>query len=373
MQPYELYGQICSYYTAKARAYLQYKALPYRDHGATAALYRDVIVPRTGLSFVPVVITPDGAALQDSCDIIETLEARHPERPAVPSDPALRFAAALFEYVGDECLIYPGLHMRWHYDDTRAWILGEFARVSSGGASDGARDGDGNGGASRFAVTVQRYADRIGMDTPEARQAARAVFDELMAAFEEHLKHAPYLLGASPSLADIAFMGPIFGHFYRDLESSALMRRDAPRVCTWVERMNTSNAAPSVAQWELLPSAAELLRCMASHFGALVQDSARSLDAHVERLPAGTQLSRHFDTTLQTRLGQTPITKTLLNSYWTYKQQRVRDVYHGVDAAQRAPLDRLLSECGCEALLTPRPAWRVAKNAAGWLQVGEQG
>lgn len=55
---YHFYGSWPSYYSAKARAYLQYKRLPWIHHGATSRHYREVILPRTGKGFIPVVVTP---------------------------------------------------------------------------------------------------------------------------------------------------------------------------------------------------------------------------------------------------------------------------------------------------------------------------
>ena len=134
---YHFYGALPSYYSAKGRAYLQVKRLPFIDHGATMDMYRDVIVPKTGKAFIPVVITPEGVVLQDTCDIIDTLEQRHRERPIVPPDPLLRFASLLMEYYADECLLYPGLHMRWHYEENREWVVPEFARCNDPGSDSG--------------------------------------------------------------------------------------------------------------------------------------------------------------------------------------------------------------------------------------------
>ena len=46
---YRLYGTPTSYYTAKVRAYLNYKTIPFEEVLTTEEIYRDVIVARTGV------------------------------------------------------------------------------------------------------------------------------------------------------------------------------------------------------------------------------------------------------------------------------------------------------------------------------------
>ena len=72
-----LWGTPHSFYTGKARSYLIKKGLPFREqtladphfHGAVVPTIRHMVVPELGL--------PDGSLLQDSAEIIETLEALH--------------------------------------------------------------------------------------------------------------------------------------------------------------------------------------------------------------------------------------------------------------------------------------------------------
>jgi len=360
---YHFYGSLPSFYSAKGRAYMQWKRLPYIDHGASGNEYASVIIPRTGKAFIPVVVTPQDEVLQDTCDIFDVLEQRHPERPILPADPKLRFVAGLLEYYADECLIYPGLHMRWHYPDNAAWVVPEFARFITGGT----RDESAN--TTKFAEGINRYCDGLGMQGVAAQRAARAIFDRLMARLEEHFKHAPWLLGATPSLADIALMGPIFGHWYRDPYPAALMRVNAPRVCSWVERMNMSNAAASDCGHALLPSMVEVLREVGAGFGKLVADCAVALDAYMEAQPDGAQLPRIGGGPVATELLGTPIRIDALNTYWAYKQQRVRDCLASLPEVDRRAVHALLEETGCSGFVSSTPHWRVSKNATGWLVV----
>lgn len=104
-QPYKLYGAALSYYTGKVRAYLNYKGIPFEEITASGDIYQQVILPRTGVTYIPVVITPDDMAIQDSTEIIDFLEERFPTRSVYPESPRQRLTALLFELYGDEWLL----------------------------------------------------------------------------------------------------------------------------------------------------------------------------------------------------------------------------------------------------------------------------
>ena len=56
---HQLLGTEVSLYTDKARAYLRFKQIPFEEVLSTRFVYKDVIVPRTGVRFIPVLITDD--------------------------------------------------------------------------------------------------------------------------------------------------------------------------------------------------------------------------------------------------------------------------------------------------------------------------
>jgi len=87
---YTLLGTEVSLFSGKARAYLRYKQIPYHEVLSSAEVYRTIIIPKTGVSYIPVLLTPDGEAVQDTTEIIDYLESRFPARPIYPSTPAQR-------------------------------------------------------------------------------------------------------------------------------------------------------------------------------------------------------------------------------------------------------------------------------------------
>jgi len=122
----QLIGAEASYYTGKVRAYLRWKGLPFDEVPATAQVYREVILPRTGVAFIPVVLTAEGEALQDSTAIIDALEARVPEPSVYPRGPIQRLVALLLEIYADEWLVLPAMHYRWSFAENREFLMQEF-------------------------------------------------------------------------------------------------------------------------------------------------------------------------------------------------------------------------------------------------------
>ena len=112
---YQLYGSEASYFTGKVRSYLRYKGIAYEEHQATLTVYKNLILPRTGVHYVPVLISPDDIAVQDTTDIIDFLEQRFPDNSIYPDTPLQKLVALLFEVYADEWLILPAMHYRWNF------------------------------------------------------------------------------------------------------------------------------------------------------------------------------------------------------------------------------------------------------------------
>lgn len=72
-RPYVFHAFEVSYFSAKVRPALRYKRLWYDEVHADSGLIRE----RTGLTFIPMLLTPEDEAWQDSTDIYDRLEARH--------------------------------------------------------------------------------------------------------------------------------------------------------------------------------------------------------------------------------------------------------------------------------------------------------
>src|SRR5262245_42971029 len=112
---YRIFGNELSPYSIKVRSYFRYKQIPHewviRSNANQEEYQRYAKLP-----LIPLVVTPDDQAVQDSTPIIERFEKEFPEPSIHPSDPTLAFLSAFIEEYGDEWGNKPMFHYRWYYE-----------------------------------------------------------------------------------------------------------------------------------------------------------------------------------------------------------------------------------------------------------------
>lgn len=232
-----LWGSPHSFYAGKVRSYLIKKSLPFREQTLADPRFKDHVVPTVRHMVVPVVELPDGSLLQDSTDIIETLEARHPANPMLPTTPVQRCVALLLDAFGTEGLLAPGMHYRWSYRvEQESFLQAEFGRALHYGTSRDERNAAGRAIMDYFS----NFLPGLGV-TPETIPAIEASYEALLEVLDAHFQCYPYLLGCRPTVADFGFMAPLYAHLSRDPVPSNLMKMKAPNVYRWTERMNLAN------------------------------------------------------------------------------------------------------------------------------------
>lgn len=232
-QQYTLYGAPMSLYTGKARAYLLYKNLNYKEVLASLKIYKSVIVPNTGVRFMPVVKTPEGEYLQDTAHIIDSLEQRHPERSITPTSPKQQLVSYLFETWADEWLVIPAMHYRWNKPNF-PFIYQEFGKIVTPNMPGFIRGFLGKKVAAKF----KGFVPLLGI-TQKSIPAIEEWYEQhVLPLLDKHFAEHKYLLGSKPCLGDFALIGPLFAHLYRDPVPGALMKKNAPNLVKWVQRMN---------------------------------------------------------------------------------------------------------------------------------------
>ncbi|MEM9464686.1 MAG: glutathione S-transferase C-terminal domain-containing protein [Actinomycetota bacterium] len=237
---YTLYGAPASLYTGKARAYLRRQGIDFVEHSPGSDRYLREIVPRIGRWIIPVMETPDGDIIQDGADIIDHFE-RGPGTAlrrfdAYPDDPTLLAIAHVFEVFGGEGLLRPAMHYRWNFDDEHLdFLAAEFALLSPPTADEHKAKERFLQGSGRM-----RNAARAFGVTPDTAEAIESSFEEFLDRFSAHLVEHPYLLGGTPTIGDFGLVAALWAHLFRDPVPSMLIKRRAPRVGRWVERMTTS-------------------------------------------------------------------------------------------------------------------------------------
>jgi glutathione S-transferase len=234
---YTLWGGQLSVYTARVRSYLIKKRIPYRELYPAHPDFGSRIVPALGFFVIPVLEAPDGTIVQDSSDILDYLEARHPEPCFVPSSPVQHAVATLLCAFGSEGLNQPSMHYRWSFLTEQ----GDYIRTEFGRAASPSRDRQERISMADPTIELMTaHLPRMGVHS-ETIPAIEAAYLDLLDMLDEHFLQHPYLLGGRPSIADFGLMTGLYAHLSRDPVPSGLMKSRAPNVYRWTERMNMAN------------------------------------------------------------------------------------------------------------------------------------
>lgn len=356
MARYTLFGSPISYFTGKVRAYLDWKQLTYDEVLASGEAYRDVILPKVGFPVIPVVVDELGEALQDSTEIIDVLERRHGGPSIVPDGGVQRLAAALLELYGDEWLVIPAMHYRWHHN--RDWALRAFGALNAPHASPEEQLAIGTRRAGPFA----QAAVLLGAATPAMQAAIERSYEALLAELDAHFQAMPYALGTRPSMADFGLYGPLYAHQYRDPASGALMRRLAPAVVAWIQRLETQTAplAGAFTAGDEVPSTLDpVFRRQMREQMPVLTDSARRLAAWLDQHP-GERVPRAIG---QHRFELEGVQgERIVRPYSLWMMQRARDVYRALAGDERRRADAWLDRIGGDGFRTFEDPPRLVRS-----------
>ena len=357
MSDYILYGGDLSLYTGKATAYMRFKGLDYTQQTATREVYKNLILPNIGAPIVPVLETADGQFVQDTTDIIDFLEARHPEISIYPAGPVQRLVALLLEFYGDEWLIMPAMHYRWSVlDQQYDFIMSEFGRLSNPDASYEEQIALGEKTSRPFRGSITALG--INEATiPGIEAGYRATLDQLNAHFSEY----DFLLGSRPSIGDFGLIGPLYAHLGRDPVPKALMQETAPQVYAWVQRMMqpVPLSGEFLADDSIPDTLLPILRTQCAEHLPDVLDVIRS---------NGEWVAEHPGENIPRVLGMHPFTtggcrgERYIHSYAQWMFQRALDHYRSLAGEDKRRADELLlSVGGLEAFQVTLPC-RVARK-----------
>jgi glutathione S-transferase len=353
---YRFHAFEVSYFSAKVRPALRYKRLRYDEVRADVR----EIQRRTGLGFIPILVTPEDETWQDSTVIYDRLEERHPDPPLFPPTPLQLLAAHLVELYVDEFALLPAMHYRWGSE------LGErTARARFGAMMGSVEAGD------RAAARMASARLALGA-TDETAPAIEAHTRELLDALSTHFEAHAYLLRDHLSFADCALMGPLHGHFFNDLVSRRLLLETAVPVVGWIERCNVPDpdARPDwPADDALEASFVECLRVMGRDAAPILVDGLRAFEDWADRRPANDRKPPRAVGRFESTLRGTPLSR-FTGAYAPWLVQRSLDLYGSLAPAERARVDTALAGTGWEAVLGWQPRHRLAKD--GFELVFEQ-
>lgn len=356
---YQLIAAEVSLYSGKARAYLRYKGVPFDEVLATRPVIQSIVRPKTGLAMVPVLLTPEGEAIQDTTAIIHAIEARHPARSVVPSG-VLGLASKLLELYGDEWLLMPAMHYRWHYKRNWPLVFSEFGQLVAPGIPKVLAPLAGIPLAAYFGGN---YGRALGI-SKRNRAAIERSYEAFLRDFDRHLEQHDYLLGDRPCEGDFGFMAPLYAHLYRDPASGDLMRRIAPKVAAWVERMNrpVSTHAPETRTFasEVPRSLDPIFERLFSEHWPVVADTVRAVDRWVHAHPDAEYIKRFVGT--HTFAIEGVPHQRWIQSFTQWMAQHPLDAYAALDDDTRASADAWLRRVGGYEAMQTRIPTRVRRK-----------
>lgn len=251
---YRLIGRPESGYSVKVRSALRYKNIDFE--WLDRFRHRKLFQKHAKVQLIPLMLLPDGTAMQDSTPILEYLEEHHPSPSLHPSDPAVRFLSELMEEYGDEWGNKLMFYYRWSYpaDQQR--------RGKSLAA--GLIDGAGLAWLKPLLLPmgtrylVRRMVPRMAFAGANENNAPLLIesFAELVDMLEVHLAERPYLFGARPALGDFGLWGQLY-QAWLDPTCESILTRSGPNVVSWIRRMEQPS---NEGEFESLGSLASTLQ-----------------------------------------------------------------------------------------------------------------
>ncbi len=234
---YTLYTMDNSPYSDKIRGLLNYKRIPFTEITENLEIRFSVLQARTGKTMVPVLITPDDQAFNDSTPMAAFLEEQHPQPPTRwtgaggAADAGIDALAMLLEDYADEWLVRIMLCSRWyHAADSQ-----QNAVIIATGMSRGLYGIDYQQIARDFPPGIISTVPRMGA-TPENAEGWYAMLPRILGALASAVQNSDYLSGSSAHLVDFSFYG-MLNQMRRDPSGCAWLTEAPEAVSAWLGRL----------------------------------------------------------------------------------------------------------------------------------------
>ena len=375
-----LYGAPVGLWTGKIRSYLRKQGIPYIERLPTDPVFQGEVMPIVKRFINPVIRFGDGTLVQDTADIIDHLEQYgHARFSVYPKQPLQYTVARALDLFGGEGLVRAAMHYRWSYrDHNEPFLRHEFGLAyRAAGMSQKAIDQQLDG----FMGYLNAYLPKLGI-TAATAPAVEAAYEDLLLALDAHFKVCPYLLGGQPTVADFGFIANLFAHLGRDPYPADLMKRKAPSVFRWTERMMANDPDmpefPDVAF--ALSDIDEVPETLSPVFKLMAQDYLPELKMAVAYTDAW--LEQQGDVASGSIVGGKPTARaigqgrftlrgaeidTMVAPYTLSRLQCVTDGFEQTNPTDRAHLRAYFEAQGLSELLTLKASRRVERS--GQLEV----
>ena len=327
MSDYRLFGADTSPYSQKVRSFLNYKKVDF-DWIVRARGNEEEFQAAARAPTVPLLISPQRAASQDSTAMLAALEADHPEPSTVPDTGETAILALILEDFADEWLNKCMFQQRWSQMPDRKTAAMRVLVQLNGGKRPRA-----------YKKAVEQIGERMAARLPlvGAEEANGEILAQSLKAFatrlDSHLKHHLFIFGGHPSVADFALAAQ-FQQILMDETPAAWLTENTPFLVAWCENMADPKTG---APFEPLDALQDTLAPI------FAEDVAKT---YLPWASANTDASR----TDAKRFSVDLETGTFEQSVQTYAARAFKSVTRAVkDGRDNAALTGFLSDTGCAA------------------------
>jgi glutathione S-transferase len=323
------------------RAVLRYRRIPFRWIMRSST--EDAGIPPVPVALIPVLVFPGehGAsdeAMIDSTFEITRLEAAFKERSLIPTDRALAFLHSLIEDYADEWLTKPMFHYRWNYEPdirkaSHVLILDRMPHL------------DGERLERTAKMIAERQISRLGVvgSNPTTRPFIEDSYRRLLAILDRHIADGSlFLMGDRPGVGDFGLFGQLSQLTHFDPTPSAIAAEHAPRVYSWVNRMEDLASIDIAADgWRSRDQVGETLRPLFREIGLVYAPfliaNARALNSKAAEV--------------RTEIDGRP----WIQQPFPYQGKCLswlREGHANLNDSDRSFVDQVLAGTGCEAIFT---------------------
>ena len=372
---YILYSAPHSLYAGRARAYLIKRCIPFEERSVGHSSFTE-IKPIGKLPTIPTLVTPNGEVIRDGAAIIDHFESTF-GRLFRPISPLQDMVSSLFDVIGSEGLRRPAMHYRWNFpEDNDEFLHYHFFSLFRPDTPDREQK-------TISVMEMLRTTTKMRGVTGDTKDLVEALYIELLDALNSHFQHTPYLLGGSPCVGDFGMLAPLYGHLARDPYPAALMKKLAPRVYRWVERMNReSQDAPEyfdcdtdfLQKNEIPETLIAVLRVLSQDFVPETVASAKFLNLWLSKQnpetgsPAVFQLGTSPLGNVEFQVRDHTINAAIV-PYRHFQLQRIHQIFDEVETKTQIRIKQILKSCDMADILNVRLNRSIGRkdNLEVWL------
>jgi glutathione S-transferase len=373
--PLTLYGAPVGLWTGKIRSYLRKQGIPFIERLPTDPIFQREVMPAVKRFINPVIRFTDGTLVQDTADIIDHLEQHGYARFSVyPKSPLQYTVARALDLFGGEGLVRAAMHYRWSYrEDNESFLRHEFGLAyRATGMPQAAIDQQ----LDAFMGYLNAYLPKLGI-TDKTAGAIEAAYEDLLAALDAHFRVCPYLLGGQPTVADFGLIANLFAHLGRDPYPADLMKRKAPSVFRWTERMMANdsdmpefpNVIFALADQDVLPETlSPVLKLMAKDYLPELKMAVAHIDSWLAQQDHVAEGSIVGGKPTVRTIGQGSFSlrgvqlDTMVWPYAISRLQCVNDSFQKCDSTEMKRIFEYFEAQGLAELLTLKASRRVERS-----------